>query len=107
MDKQSVIALAHEYSKLVIQHFPVEQILLYGSFVNGTAGPYSDIDIAVIVEELEGDYLEKQSELYRLRRSVDLRIEPILFVGWQDDSGFLQEIKATGKIVYSSETATH
>lgn len=106
MDKDAIIALAKEYSMLVVERFPVEQIVLYGSFAKGTAGQHSDIDLAVVVERIDGDYLEKQAELYKLRRKIDLRIEPILFVGERDDSGFLQEIRTTGEIIYGRE-ATH
>ena len=68
---------------------PARHIVLYGSYAKGTAGSDSDIDIAVIVDKVEGDYLDQQAKLYRLRRSVDLRIEPVLIEYGQDKSGFL------------------
>lgn len=102
MDKESVLDLAKRYSELVRQHLPVKQILLYGSYVKETAHLDSDIDIAVIVEKLKGDYLEEQSKLYKLRRNIDLRIEPILLENGKDSSGFLEDIIATGQIIYSS-----
>jgi hypothetical protein len=67
---------------------PARHIVLYGSYAKGTARPDSDIDIAVIVDKVEGDYLDQQAKLYRLRRSVDLRIEPVLIEYGQDKSGF-------------------
>lgn len=99
MDKASAIDLARRYSELVIRHLPVKQVYLFGSYAREAAGPDSDIDIAVIVERLDGDYLDEQARLFRLRRSVDLRIEPILIEDG-DRSGFLKSIRDTGYLVY-------
>lgn len=54
------------------------------------------------MDELEGDYLDEQARLYKLRRSVDLRIEPVLIEYGQDKSGFLKEIMDTGYVLYPS-----
>ena len=81
---------------------PARHIVLYGSYAKGTAGSDSDIDIAVIVDKVEGDYLDQQAKLYRLRRSVDLRIEPVLIEYGQDKSGLLKEIMDTGYVLYPS-----
>ena len=100
MDKEAAIGLAKRFSELVSQHMPARHIVLYGSYAKGTARPDSDIDIAVIVDKVEGDYLDQQAKLYRLRRSVDLRIEPVLIEYGQDKSGFLKEIMDTGHVLY-------
>ena len=76
------------------------QVVLYGSYAKGTAKPDSDIDIAVIVDKLQGDYLDEQAKLYKLRRLVDLRIEPVLIEYGHDRSGFLKEIMDTGQVLY-------
>lgn len=75
----------------------VEQIYLYGSYANNTANLLSDIDIAVVVENIDGDYLDTLTRLYKLRRDVDFRIEPVMLSNKQDISGFLASIIATGK----------
>jgi len=79
---------------------PARHIVLYGSYAKGIARPDSDIDIAVIADKVEGDYLDQQAKLYRLRRLVDLRIEPVLIEYGQDKSGFLREIMDTGHVLY-------
>jgi predicted nucleotidyltransferase len=99
MDKASAIDLARRYSELVIRHLPVKQVYLFGSYAREAAGPDSDIDIAVIVERLDVDYLDEQARLFRLRRSVDLRIEPVLIEDG-DRSGILKSIRDTGYLVY-------
>lgn len=101
MDKESVESLVQRYSDLVRKYFPVRQVFLYGSYAKGNAHHDSDIDIAVIVDKIDGDYLEQQSRLFRLRRTIDLRIEPVLLEGDLDKTGFLQEIMTTGQIIYS------
>jgi len=52
----------------------------------------SAIDVAVIVDELNIDILEAQALLYKLRRDLDLRIEPVLPLENKDRSGFLEEV---------------
>ena len=79
---------------------PARHIVLYGPYAKGTARPDSDINVAVIVDKVEGDYLDQQARSYRLRRSVDLRIEPVLIEYGQDKSGFLEEIMDTGHVLY-------
>lgn len=71
-------------------------------YAENTARPDSDIDIAVIVDKLEGDYMDELAKLYKLRRSVDFRIEPVLFEYGQHKSGFLKEIMDTGYVLYPS-----
>ena len=102
MDKETAIGLAKRFSELASQHVSARHIVLYGSYAKGTAKPDSDIDIAVIVDRLEGDYLDEQTKLYKLRRSVDFRIEPVLIEYGQDKSGFLKEIMGAGLVLYAS-----
>lgn len=102
MDNEAAIGLAKRFSELVSQHVPARHTVLYGSYAKGTARPDSDIDIAVIVDKLEGDYMDELAKLYKLRRSVDFRIEPVLFEYGQDKSGFLKEIMDTGYVLYPS-----
>ena len=96
MDKESVIGLAKRFSEIVYRSMPVKQIILYGSYAKDEQSPDSDIDIAVIVENLDEDFLEAQTKLFKLRRSIDLRIEPILIEQSDNKSGFLDEIIQSG-----------
>ena len=74
--------------------------LLNGSYAKGTATSDSDIDIAVIVDKLDSDYLDEHAILFKLRRSVDSRIEPVLIEYDEDESGFLREVMNTGYVLY-------
>ena len=40
---------------------------LFGSFARGTQNEDSDIDVAVILETVEGDLLDKKARLYKIR----------------------------------------
>jgi uncharacterized protein len=81
-------------------------IVLYGSYATDTFTESSDIDVAVVVGSIEGDFLEREAELYRLRREVDDRIEPVLIEFGNDKSGFLEQILSNGEIVYEKSVGS-
>jgi predicted nucleotidyltransferase len=100
MDNPSILLIAKEYAVRVSRLFPVKKIFLYGSAARGTSRAESDIDIAVIVDRLDGDFLDSEIRLYRIRRDLDDRIEPILIDMETDKSGFIDEIEKTGLLLY-------
>lgn len=102
MDKKEAIKIAELYANLVCRNFPVKKIILFGSTVSGKAKKHSDIDIAVVLNKNIGDILELETKLFKLRRDIDLRIEPILIDEKNDISGFYEQILKTGKIIYMS-----
>jgi hypothetical protein len=67
---------------------------LFGSAARGTARIDSDIDVAVVLEGISNSF-DAQVELMKLRRVVDLRIEPhpFAFQDEDDPSGFMAEIR--------------
>jgi len=97
MDAKEALALAHSYAIIVRQDYPNADIYLFGSRAAGTNNAESDIDIAVVVEKIEGDWLENSSRLWRLRQNISSYIEPILLNANHDASGFVQHIRKTGK----------
>ena len=99
MDKQ-IIEIANEYAEKVRKYLPVEMIVLFGSYAEGTAREYSDIDIAVIVDKLPADYLAVSAELFSLVRGINTRIEPVLLCRQHDKSGFLESVLKRGRIIY-------
>lgn len=105
MDKRELVEKLKKYASLVAQNINVKKILLYGSYARGDFNQKSDIDIAIIVDSIEEDFLETETTLYRLRRDVDDRIEPVLLEENNDKSGFLDEIKKYGQIIYEKKAA--
>jgi predicted nucleotidyltransferase len=100
MGKKEAYQKIKKYARLVRKAMPVRHIVMFGSYVNGTPRKYSDIDVAVIVDRIDGDFLTVCAELFKLRRSVDDRIEPILMEYGKDKSGFLKTIMNTGHVVH-------
>lgn len=96
MDQETVIEKLKQFKALLSGYYNLNSVYLFGSYANGNQKEDSDIDVAVVVNELIGDYLTNTPLLWKLRRQIDSRIEPILFELDKDPSGFLEEIKFTG-----------
>jgi predicted nucleotidyltransferase len=96
MDQEKVLNIAKEYAAAVRKVVDATAIFLYGSYAKGTATKDSDIDIAVVVDEIPGDYLNTVTTLWRLTRSIDHDIEPVLLTPSDEESGFLTTIQKTG-----------
>jgi len=96
MDQNEVIKKLVDYKLLLSNYFVLEKMLLFGSYANGTNRESSDIDVAIVVKNLNSDYFKDTPLLWKLRRQIDYRIEPVLFETGKDDSGFLSEIIKTG-----------
>jgi predicted nucleotidyltransferase len=101
MVADAIIDAVREYADVVRNRFPVKRVILYGSFARGTQRPGSDIVVAIILTEPPADILEAEVELFKLRRNIDLRIEPIIVEEEPDLSGFYENISQYGTIIYS------
>ena len=96
MDKEEVIEKLKIYKQLLSQHMEFDEMILFGSHAKGNARKDSDVDVAIVVETLTGDYFSTRPLLWKIRREVDDRIEPVLIEKSHDESGFLSEIMKTG-----------
>jgi len=96
MDKKQVIEKLVRYKSLLSNYFDLDRIILFGSYANETNNKNSDIDVAIIVKNLDSDFFKDTPLVWKLRRKIDSRIEPILFEKGKDESGFLSEILKTG-----------
>ena len=83
MDQKQAINIANKYINEIKSRYDLKKALLFGSFAKGTNNDNSDIDIALIFYNVS-DIIDLQIELMKLRRNVDLRIEPHPF----DESNF-------------------
>jgi uncharacterized protein len=102
LDKTTALEHANAYAQLVGKQFMPCKIMLFGSFANGNWNENSDIDIAVIVEKINDDFLEISKKLNKLTRAIDNRIEPVLLQNDSDKSGFLSSILDTGILLYDN-----
>ncbi|MBB5346770.1 nucleotidyltransferase domain-containing protein [Desulfoprunum benzoelyticum] len=99
MDIAEVVEKLRRYKQLLRKQIKFDQLVLFGSYAKGTAHADSDMDVAVIVDELKADYFVTRPLLWKIRREIDDRIEPILLEKNSDDSGFIAEIMKHGIII--------
>ncbi len=97
MVKKSIIDTASRYVKQLPSELDVRKAYLFGSCAKGLDKEYSDIDIAVIVGNMP-DFFATQKQLMRLRRKIDLRIEPhpIGVSDFNSSNPFAYEIHQSG-----------
>jgi len=103
MDRGTAIRTAQQYAQAVAKELHPAVILLYGSCAKGTQSENSDIDVAVVFDGFDGDWLKMSARLWKLRRGISDDIEPILLDRKQDDpSGFVADVFRTGEVLYSA-----
>lgn len=78
MDQRTVLNIAKQYKRAVINAIGPAKVYLFGSYSKGCVRPDSDIDIAVVVPRVEGDYLSTAASLWRITMDVNTLIEPVL-----------------------------
>ena len=90
--KKYLVSVAEKYPGLVSAY-------LFGSYASNKQRPESDIDIAIIIDNLnDSEKFEKQVELMLLASKFDTRIEPhpISKQDLYSNNPFCLEIKRTG-----------
>jgi uncharacterized protein len=97
MVDQRVIDTVKQYIMIIPKDFGVKKAYLFGSFAKGSEKEESDIDIALVLENMP-DFFYAQKQLMKLRRKVDLRIEPhpIKEQDFNSLNPFANEIEKTG-----------
>jgi predicted nucleotidyltransferase len=85
----------------------VEAVILYGSYANGRADEWSDIDLAIISPDFEGlSTWDRQEVIARASVGRPYRLAPIGYPSSEYHNpgrhSFLREIIRTGKVVYQA-----
>ncbi len=75
MDKGEALKIATRYVDTISSKYVILQAFMFGSFAKGTNHADSDIDIAIVLKNAS-DIIDTQIDMMKLRRKVDLRIEP-------------------------------
>ena len=79
LTQDEALDIVREYKQVIAPLFDDKvKVYLYGSYSKGNPNPWSDIDVAVIIPTLEGDWLKLSIALNRNVRKVSLLIEPVL-----------------------------
>ena len=93
-----------KYYKILLQEgYPVEKILLFGSFARNKQSENSDIDLAIVLSKFSKDRFNTRLELMKFTREFEEVIEPHPFLSSEFDESdpFVSEILRTGETVYS------
>ena len=101
-ERENIIDIVKNYSALLKKsNFPmtINKMYLFGSYAKGNPHKDSDIDIALVVKKWKGNYFDVMPLLWKIRRDIDLRIEPHVIVPQEDYAGFLDEIQKTGILI--------
>ncbi len=75
MVNQSIIEAAERFARMIPDNLLLRKAYLFGSYAKGNEREESDIDVAIVLGNMT-DFFEIQKLLMRIRRKVDLRIEP-------------------------------
>jgi len=98
MVSRSILNTAKKYVHSIPADMGVKKAYLFGSFAKGREREGSDIDIALIFDHMP-DFFETQLRLMKLRRGLDMRIEPHPMLDEEFLNGinpFAKEIEQTG-----------
>lgn len=105
MDKRQVLtrdealSLVRDYKRVITPRFSSEpKVYMYGSYSKGYPKPESDIDVAVIVPRVEGDWLTLSTDLWVDVDKVNILIEPVLLEEGQQ-SPLYDDVMRTGVAV--------
>ncbi len=98
MDKKQVIKLVQVYKQAILPIYKDAKVYLYGSYSKGTAHQDSDIDVAVVVPHIEGDWFSVVPPLWTKARSVSSLIEPVLMEEGEH-SPLYDDVMRTGEAV--------
>lgn len=65
-------------NQLKMSYSDLRKVYIFGSFVKGSSRKDSDIDMALVFDNVK-DTFDRQVQLMKIRRNYDTRIEPHVF----------------------------
>ncbi len=98
MDQRKAFEIVKKYvSYLKLNNYNIQKVYIFGSYANGRFHEDSDIDLAIVLNDLSNNFL-MQIELMKLSRKFDTRIEPHPFdeADFNESNPFVNEILAKG-----------
>ena len=104
LGKAKVREIARKYSDEVKKALDPVSVILFGSYVSGNPHEWSDIDVAVLVDNVADDnWYDTCVLLQKIRRNRDfIDIEPHLLNANYDPSGFVEHVIKTGEVIYQA-----
>ncbi|MBR1426255.1 MAG: nucleotidyltransferase domain-containing protein [Paludibacteraceae bacterium] len=98
MDKEQAIKLVQSYKNAILPLYANAKVYLYGSYSKGTAHSDSDIDVAVIVPHVSGDWFSIVPPLWTQARQISSLIEPVLMEE-NEHSPLYDDVMRTGVVI--------
>ena len=97
LSRNEAIDLVRKYKNVIAPRFTeTPKVYLYGSYSKGHPEPWSDIDVAVVVNNIQDDeWLEKSADLWHDIDKVSVLIEPILMEA-HENSPLYRDVMRTG-----------
>ena len=97
LTRDEALSLVRRYKEVSSARFDCEpRVYLFGSYSKGSANPWSDIDVAVILPSLKDeDWLELSADLWHDVDKVSLLIEPVL-MSEEEDTLLYRDVMRTG-----------
>lgn len=96
LTQEEALAIVREYKRVISPRFDGNvRVYMYGSYSKGYANPWSDIDVAVIVPEFKGTWLDASTVITMDAIKLNTLIEPVLM---QEDepSPLYRDVMRTG-----------
>ena len=76
MDQETAIKIVKEYiHHLINNKYKIQKAYLFGSYVNEKFNEDSDIDLAIVMNNIPNSFIT-QVQLMKISRKFDTRIEP-------------------------------
>lgn len=95
MDQKQVIDIVRQYKQAIAATYADAKVYLYGSYSKGTARPDSDIDVAVIVPSIKGNWFAVVPPLWHQAHAINTLIEPVL-MSEDEHSPLYDDVMRTG-----------
>ena len=78
MDREHALMIVKCYKEAILPLLANAKVYLYGSCSRNEARKDSDIDVAVVIPKLNGDWLDTTSSLWLATLTIDASREPVL-----------------------------
>ena len=78
MDQKQALEIAQAYKQAILPLYKDAKVYLYGSYSKGTATADSDIDVAVVVPQVKGNWFSIVPPLWSKARNISSLIEPVI-----------------------------
>ena len=96
LTKEEALELVRKYKRVIAPRFNNQaKVYMYGSYSQGYANPWSDIDVAVIVPSFDGAWLEVSTDITMEAIKLSSLIEPVLMTV-DEPSPLYRDVMRTG-----------